>query len=183
MTRLNALKPEETTGKTKELFDRIQSKLGMVPNMMRTMGNSSAVLAGYLNFSGALSQGKLSSKMGELIALTVAETNACNYCLSAHTFIGAKLVGIDSQSLTDAREASNADPKTEVALIFARTLVEKQGRVTDEDVRAVLMAGYSAGEVGEIIAHVALNIFTNYFNNTASTEIDFPEVKATVFAV
>ena len=178
MTRLKALNPDEATGKTKELFNGIQSKLGMVPNMMRTMGNSPAVLEGYLNLSGALSKGALGAKVGELIALAVAESNACDYCLSAHTFIGEKLVGIDAQSLTASREGKNTNSKIEAALTFAQALVRKSGSVTDADVQAVKAAGYTEGEVAEIVAHVGYNILTNYFNKAANTQIDFPEVNA-----
>jgi len=177
MTRLKALSPDDASGKTKELFNAIQGKLGMVPNMMRTMGNSSAVLEGYLNLSGALNHGTLGTKTGELIALAVAESNTCDYCLSAHSFIGEKLVGIDTHSLSSAREGKNSNAKTEAALKFAQQLVRKRGSVSDTDVNAVKAAGYTDGEVGEIVAHVALNIFTNYLNKTANTEIDFPVVK------
>lgn len=178
MTRLNALNPDNASGKTKELFTAINGKLGMVPNMMRTMGNSSAVLEGYLNLSGALGHGTLGAKLGELIALTVAEANACNYCLSAHSFIGEKLVGVDVNSLSQAREAKGNTPKIQAALTFALQLVNKRGSVSDADIKAVKAAGYTEGEVGEIIAHVALNIFTNYLNKTANTDIDFPVVNA-----
>src|SRR5688572_20480575 len=123
MTRLKALSPDDATGKTKDLFNAIQKKLGMVPNMMRTMGNSSAVLEGYLNLSGALSQGTLEAKTGELIALTVAENNTCDYCLSAHSFIGEKLVGIDVQTLESAREGKSSNVKVDAALKFAQTLL------------------------------------------------------------
>ncbi len=122
MTRLTALSPENATGKTKDLFTAINGKLGMVPNMMRTMGNSSAVLEGYLNLSGALGHGTLGVKLGELIALAVAEANACDYCLSAHSFIGEKLAGIDTSSLSLAREGKNNQPKFEAALTFALAL-------------------------------------------------------------
>ncbi len=176
MKRLQALNPETTTGKSKELFNGVQSKLGMVPNMMRTMGNSSAVLEGYLNLSGALAKASIGAKMGELIALTVSQENNCDYCLSAHTFIGENLVKIDSASLQSARTAQNSDKKAQEGLVFAKKLVTTQGRVSDEDVQLVKDAGYTEGEIGEIIAHVALNVFTNYFNNTANTVIDFPVV-------
>tara|TARA_R110001632_G_scaffold62365_1_gene149831 strand:- start:122 stop:697 length:576 start_codon:yes stop_codon:yes gene_type:complete len=180
MTRLRALDPQEATGRSKELFDGIQAKLGMVPNMMRTMGNSSAVLEGYLNLGDALGKGTLGGKLGELIALAVAEDNACNYCLSAHSFIGEKLANIDTDSLQLAREGKNNDPKVEAALIFAKSLVQKGGRVSNSDVEAIKLAGYTDGAIGEIVAHVALNILTNYFNNTAETEIDFPVVTAAI---
>ncbi len=177
MNRLQALNPETTTGRSKELFNGIQAKLGMVPNMMRTMGNSPAVLEGYLNLSGALSNGSLSSKLGELIALTVAENNGCDYCLSAHAFIGEKMVKIDQESIEAARQAKNNDSKIEAALTFAKTLVVKGGKVDDNDVSQVKEAGYTEGEISELVAHVALNTLTNYFNNTANTTIDFPELQ------
>lgn len=178
MTRLTALSPEAATGKTKELFTAINGKLGMVPNMMRTMGNSSAVLDGYLGLSGALSHGTLGAKVGELIAMTVAEANACDYCLSAHSFIGEKLANIDVASIALAREGKSNQAKIQAALTFALALVNKRGSVSDADLKAVKEAGYTEGEVGEIIAHVALNIFTNYLNKTANTHIDFPVVRA-----
>ena len=182
MTRLTALNPGEATGKTKELFTAINSKLGMVPNMMRTMGNSAALLEGYLNLSGALAHGSLGAKTGELLALAVAENNACNYCLSAHSFIGEKLVHIDHASLNNARQAKAADAKTDAALKFAIVLLDKRGLVSDADVEAVKAAGLTESDIAEVAGHVALNILTNYFNNTANTEIDFPVVKAEVYA-
>ncbi len=178
MTRLQALDPNNVTGKTKELFNAIQAKLGMVPNMMRTMGNSPALLEGYLNLSGALAHGTLGAKAGELIALTVSESNACNYCLSAHTFIGGNLVKINPETLTAARSGNATDPKLDAALKFAKSLTEKKGLVTNEEITAVKTAGFTDGEIGEIVGHVALNVLTNYFNITAATEIDFPVVEA-----
>lgn len=178
MTRLTALNPEEVTGKTKDLFNAVQAKLGVVPNMMRTMGNSPVVLEGYLNLSGALSHGKLSAKTGELIALAVSESNSCDYCLAAHTFIGEKLVKADPAVLQAARTGNSTDAKIEAVLQFAKTLISKNGLVNDEDVNKVKNAGVTDAEIAETIGHVALNILTNYFNNTANTEIDFPAVSS-----
>jgi uncharacterized peroxidase-related enzyme len=178
MTRLNALNPDQASGKTKELFNAINSKFGIIPNMMRTMGNSSAFLEGYLTLSGALSAGTLGVKTSALIALTVAETNSCNYCLSAHTYLGENLAKLDAEAMESARVATSKDAKISAILKFAQTLVIKRGHVSDSDVTTVKAAGVTEGEVGEIVGHVALNILTNYFNNTANTEIDFPVVEA-----
>lgn len=177
MTRLNALNPDKASGKAKELFSAINNKLGMVPNMMRTMGNSPALLGGYLNLSGSLGEGTLGAKLGTLIALTVAEANQCQYCASAHAFIGKNLNGLDDKKIEAARTLDTIDPKTDAALTFAHKLVAKRGHVTDSDVNAVLAAGFTQGEVGEIVGHVALNTLTNYFNNTANTVVDFPKVE------
>lgn len=177
MQRLKALDPETTTGKSKDLFNAIQGKLGMVPNMMRTMGNSPAVLNGYLSLNSALGEGTLGARLGELIALTVANANSCGYCNAAHSFIGEKLIHIDTNSISNARKGKSADAKTQAALDFSRVLIEKRGHVSNADITAVRNAGYDDAEIAEIIAHVGLNILTNYFNNSALVTVDFPEVE------
>ena len=183
MIRLQALNPDTASGKNKDLFNAIHGKFGVVPNMMRTMGNSPAFLEGYLNLSGALATGTLGVKNSALIALAVAEANACNYCLSAHSYLGANLAKLDADSIEAARAGQSNNPKTQAILQFAQTLVRKRGHVTDADVDSAKAEGVTDGELAEIVGHVALNTLTNYFNNTANTEIDFPVVEAHAAAV
>jgi uncharacterized peroxidase-related enzyme len=175
MPRLNPIDPAQATGKTKELLETVQKKLGFAPNMMRTMAASAAVLDGYLSFSGALGGGKLNAKLREQIAIAAAEANSCEYCLSAHTAIG-KLVGLNENDLVTSRRASSSDPKVEAALNFSHEIVVRRGEVTTEQIEQVRQAGYGDGEIAEIVANVALNIFTNYFNVVAQTEVDFPKI-------
>ena len=158
-------------------FDAIQKQLGVVPNIMRTMAQSPSVLEAYLGFSGALRRGRLPVALHEQIALAVAETNACDYCLSAHTALGLG-VGLSNDELAAAREVRAADPKAAAALEFARAVLDRRGDVRDQDLASVRAAGYTDGEIAEIIAHVALNVFTNYFNRAAQADIDFPLVTA-----
>jgi uncharacterized peroxidase-related enzyme len=176
MARLTTIQPTEATGRTKELLEGVQRKLGVTPNMMKTMANSPAVLEGYLNFSGALAKGALSGGVREQIALTVAETNRCAYCLSAHTALG-KGAGLSDSELSAARTAESADPKTTAALVFARTVTQSGGRIADADMEAIRAAGYTEGEIAEVLAAVALNVFTNYFNIAAQVEVDFPPIE------
>lgn len=175
MPRLNAIDPKDATGKAKELLNAVKAKLGLTPNLMRTFANSPAVLEGYLGFSGALGGGLLNAKLREQIALTVADANSCEYCLSAHTAIG-KLVGLNEHELVESRRAGSSNAKIDAALKFAHQIVVKRGEVTDSEVQTVRAAGYNEGEITEIIANVALNIFTNYFNHVAQTVLDFPKV-------
>lgn len=177
MTRLTAIAPDQATGKTKELFTAIQGKLGTVPNIMKTMGNSPAVLDAYLKFGDALSYSKIGGQLGELIALTVAEANSCEYCAAAHSFIAEKLAKVDQETIFKTRKGESIDPKTDAALHFVKLVVVQRGNVADKDVDKLKEAGYSEGEVAEIIAHTSLNIFTNYFNHIAGTEVDFPKVE------
>jgi uncharacterized peroxidase-related enzyme len=175
MSRLNAIQPDHATGKAKELLDAVQAKLKITPNMTRVMANSPAVLEGYLSFSGALAGGALHAKLREQLALEVGEQNACQYCVSAHTAIG-KMTGLTETEIDAARDARSTSSKDAAALEFARQIVAKKGLTSEADVAAVRNAGFTDGEIAEIIAHVALNVFTNYFNNTAGVEIDFPKI-------
>lgn len=176
MPRLKALDNSEVGAKTRETLEGVQKKLGTVPNLMRTMANAPAVLDAYLNFSGALAKGKLPAKLREQIALVVGEANNCEYCLAAHSALG-KMAGLSESDVKDSRQARSSDAKTQAALTFARKVVAERGWVSDEDVAGLRDAGFDDGGVAEIVASVALNLFTNYFNHVAQTEVDFPKVE------
>lgn len=174
MQRLTPIDPATATGEAKELLARVQAALGMTPNMVRTMASNPAVLKGWVELNAALGK-TLTRELNELIAIAVAEGNGCGYCLSAHTAIGG-MIGVDGQTLARSRTAEASDPKIAAALRFAQAVNAKRGDVSDEDVAAVRAAGYDDSDIAAIIAHVALNVLTNYFNLVAQTEIDFPEV-------
>jgi uncharacterized peroxidase-related enzyme len=175
MSRLPAIDPAQATGKSHDLLTAVKAKLKVVPNMTRVMANSPAVLEGYLGLLGALEHGALPAKLREQLALTVAEANSCEYCLSVHTVIG-KALGLTEAEVRASREAEAFGEKDTAALAFAREIVVKRGIVPQESVARVQAIGFSDGEIAEIIAHVALNVFTNYFNNVAAVEVDFPRV-------
>jgi uncharacterized peroxidase-related enzyme len=176
MTRIQPVNYEQSTGKAKELLDAVKAKLGLTPNMMKTMAQSPAVLEAYLNFSGALGGGKLNARLREQIALISAEINGCGYCASAHTAIG-KMVGLGEDAISAARDGNADDAKTDAALKFVRTVIVNRGEIPDADLQAVKGAGFSDGEIVEIVANIGLNIFTNHFNEIAETDIDFPRVQ------
>ena len=175
MSRLSAIDPNVATGKAKDLLTAVHGAMGIVPNMTKVMVNSPAVLEGYLGLSGALSHGLLDAKTREQLALVTAQENHCDYCLSAHSAIG-KMVGLTTEQIGEARSGHGQNARATAALTFARRVLETRGEISDEDVAAVRAAGFNDGEVAEIIAHVALNVLTNYFNKAAEVEIDFPRV-------
>jgi uncharacterized peroxidase-related enzyme len=176
MNNIAAMNPAEATGPAKALFDGVQAKLGAIPNLFRVLGNAPAALNAYLGFNTALSGGTFSAKLREQIALTVAETNQCGYCLSAHTFIGGK-VGLAERDILDARQGHAADVRSGAILALARNIVVQRGEIGAAGLEQARKAGLTDGEIVETIANVALNIFSNYVNHIAGTEIDFPEVK------
>jgi uncharacterized peroxidase-related enzyme len=175
MNPFTPVDPAHAEGRAKALLDAVKHRLGIVPNMTRHMARSPAVLEAYLAFAGALAGGTLAPGLREQIALVTAEENGCEYCLSAHSAIG-KGAGLTAADIADARGADAADPKAREALRFARTLVLQRGRVHDADAGALRAAGFADGEIGEVIANVALNVFTNYFNNVTRPVVDFPRV-------
>jgi len=179
MNRITQLEPADATGKTKQLFDGVQAKLGIVPNLFRVLGNSPAALEGYLHFSGALAGGVLGARVGAQAALPVAEINDCSYCRNAHAFIGGK-VGLTAREIADARQVSATDERTAAILDLARSIVVQRGELSETEFKAARAAKLTDAEIVETTANVALNILTNYVNHIARTVVDFPEAPSGV---
>lgn len=163
---------------SRPLLQAVEKLLGVVPNLFRLVANSPAALEGYLGMLGALNKGSLPAATRERIALAVAGVNGCSYCLSAHTYLGKNVAHLDESELEANRQGRSNDPKADAAVRFAVKVANERGHVSDADVRAVKAAGYDDAQVVEIVQHVGLNTWTNYINEVAQTEIDFPVVKA-----
>jgi uncharacterized peroxidase-related enzyme len=143
--------------------------------MFRAVANSPAALTSMWSSFGALAGGALGPALGEQIAVAVANRNSCEYCLAAHTALGRK-AGLTREELAAAQDGESADPRTAALLTFALQLVEHRGQVTAKDVRAVRDQGWADEHIVEVIAHVALNVFTNYVNIALAVPVDFPAV-------
>ena len=177
MARITQLTSEAAVGEAKELLDTVKNKLGLVPNMARAMANSPAVLQGYLSLNDALRKGGLSAQVREQIALAVSEANGCDYCVAAHSTVG-KMLGLTPEQIRDSREGTAVDSKTDALIHFARRVLETRGRVDDSDLGHVRDVGFDDAIIAEVVANVALHVFTNYFNNVAETDLDFPRAPA-----
>ena len=175
MARIPIQDVAAASGSNKDIFQALNKALGMVPNMTRVMANSPSVLQAFASFNGALAGSHLPPALREQIALVTAEENACAYCLSAHSALG-KMAGLKPEQIDAARGASSSDAKTMVALTFAREVIRRRGGVGERDVQALFAVGWSAGEAAEIVATVALNVFTNIFNRAFDVDVDFPLV-------
>ncbi len=177
MTRMPLIQLEEATGAQEALLTQVKKGLGAVPNMTKAMANSPAALKGYLQLSGALAGGSLSANTRERLALALAQVNECDYCLSAHTLM-SPAAGLSTEDIRDARKASATDAKTDAILKFAVSAMENRGSATAEQITDLRTAGVTDAEIAEIVAVIALNTMTNFFNKIADTEIEFPLVKA-----
>lgn len=159
-------------------LETVKRQLGVAPNLFRMVANSPAALDGYVGMLNALGKGTLAAATQERIALAIAQLNSCDYCLSAHTYLGKNVAKLDAVEMSANRSGTSLDAKADVAVRFAAKLARERGHVSDEDLRAVRAAGYTDAQLIEIVQHVALNTWTNYVNNVAQTEIDFPVVTA-----
>ncbi|HKN58174.1 MAG TPA: carboxymuconolactone decarboxylase family protein [Gemmatimonadaceae bacterium] len=165
---------DDAPAASRPLLEAVKKQLGVAPNLFRLVANNPAALEGYLGLSGALGKGALPAPTRERIALTVAEINGCSYCLSAHTYLGKNLAKLDDAEITANRSGASNDPKADAAVRFAAKVVRERGHVSEDDVRAVKFAGYDDAQLIEIVLHVALNTWTNYINEVAKTDVDFP---------
>ena len=171
MSRLKTIDPKTATGKAKEIFDG--ALRGKHMNIFKAMANSPAALQAYISMSGALGGGQLEPREREVIALTVGEINGCGYCVSAHTMLG-KQAGLTEEQTIAARRGKMDDPRLGALVRFVSALHEKKGYVSDDDLSAFKKAGYTDGQVAEVVGCYALNVFTNYFNHVNNTEVDLP---------
>jgi uncharacterized peroxidase-related enzyme len=165
---------------SRPLLEGVGKMLGRVPNLFRMVGNSPAALEGYLGLNAALAKGKLDVKTRERIALAVAEINGCDYCLSAHSYLGKALAKLDDAEILANRRGESGDARADAAVRLAAKIAAGRGHLEAQDLRAARAAGFDDAELVEIVTHVALNTLTNYVNNVAGTEIDFPAVAPAV---
>jgi uncharacterized peroxidase-related enzyme len=175
MSHVPLIDATQTTADRAAILAQIQQVFGTVPNMFRAVANSPAALRSMWGSFGALGGGSISAKLGEQIAVAVASRNDCSYCLAAHTVLGRK-AGATAEEMSAAQSGYAGDPKTDTALRFALMLVERRGQVGDDDVRRLREVGFTDEGIVELVAHVALNLFTNYVNVALNVPVDFPKV-------
>lgn len=172
MNRISIPTTDQAPAASQPLLAAVQRQLGVVPNLMKLVGNSPAALEGYLSLNSALGKGTIGAKTAERIALAIADINGCGYCLSAHTYLGKNVAKLDDTEIAANRDGTSSDPKAAAAVRFATRVALQRGHVSDAELQAVKAAGFNDAEVIEIVLHVALNTLTNYVNEVAQTEID-----------
>jgi len=175
MSRITLLEPADADPKARPLLEAARRTMGMIPNLLKGLAHSPVALDAYLSLSSTLDGGSLSPALREQIALATAGANACEYCASAHAALAGQLK-LEPGERRRNLAGESTDPATASVLAFVRSMIEKRGHVSDTELQAVRDAGFSDGQIGEIVAAVALNTLTNYFNGVAQTPVDFPRV-------
>ncbi len=177
MSRIAIPAREAVPAASAPLLDAVEKSLGVVPNMFKVIALSPNLLGGFLGLSGGVAR-TLDVKTRERIALAVAQVNGCDYCLSAHTYLGLNLARIDAAEIALNRQGRSGDARADAAVQFAAAVAKNRGQVSDADLAAVRAAGFSDANIVEIVGVVVENFFTNFVNNVAETTIDFPVVHA-----
>lgn len=175
MSRIKAVDPQTAPGETKALLDAVRGQLGVVPNFIRVLAHSPKALSGFLGLYGALGGASIDKPMQERIALALAESNGCEYCVAAHSAIG-RHAGLGKNEMLLNRQGSSADARAAAAVAFAKALNDNSGEITTAEFESARSAGFSDAEIVEIIAVVALNVFTNILGKSTRIDIDFPRV-------
>jgi len=175
MSRIKTIDSNNANSEQAELLNAIQNQLGMVPNFLKVFANSPVALRAFLGLHGIANGGTLDALTRERIALALAQQNACEYCISAHTSIGRK-TGLSVEEVAAARVGTSQDAKAAVAVKFARSLMEKKGEIGALELVEVRSAGYSESDIVEIITHVGMNFLTNILGKAGQIDIDFPKV-------
>jgi len=175
MARIQQLDPKQTDGPVRRLLDKVARQFGVVPNFIRAFANSPSALGAFLNASGGLGGGTLGAHTAERIALAMAESNGCQYCVSAHTTL-AEQAGLGASEIEAARRGGSGNARANAAVKFARNVLTNMGDVTTADLNELRDAGYGDGEIVEIISHVALNTWANMLGKVGQIDIDFPKI-------
>lgn len=175
MPRIQPVSREAASPELAQIFDGVKSKIGMLPNLFATFGQSPAVLKAYLAMGDALGAGRLTAAQREIVALSVGQASKCQYCLSAHTLMG-RGAGLSDADIHSARQGQATNPFDSALAVLAQKLTVQRGELRDADLADARTAGVDDGLVMEVIANVALNTLTNYTNHVAQTSVDFPVV-------
>lgn len=175
MSRITTVDYQAASQEQKDLFDAIQAQLGMVPNFLKVFANSPTALRAFLGLHLVAKEGSLDAKTRERIALSVAQKNSCEYCVSAHTAIGRK-AGLSGDEINANRAGSSQDAKAAIAVKFSRSVQEHHGEVTNAEIQEMRNAGFDDADIVEVITHVGMNILTNLIGKVSRVDIDFPKV-------
>jgi uncharacterized peroxidase-related enzyme len=163
---------ELVSAANQEIFANLKSKLGFVPNLYATLAHSETALGTYLTLQSARSS--LSAKAREVVNLVVSQVNACEYCLAAHTAIGKMTGFTDEQTLEIRRGRASFDARLDALAQLVHSIAAQRGHADPARVEAFFAAGWSKGNLVDVIVVIGDKIITNYLHATTQVPVDFP---------
>ena len=177
MTRMSTIDPRQAQGEAREFLNAIQAKFNATPNFFRTLAHAPSIARAFVAFNAALASTRLTAAQRELIALTQAGFHGCPYCSAYHVYAAGK-AGVPKAEAIAWLQGTSSEPSDQALARFVRAVLEQRGRIGDADLQGFALAGFDEGHVVEVMAVISANVFTNFINLAAQTEVDFPAVNA-----
>jgi len=172
MNTFNVPTREDVSTNNQAIFDNLNKALGFVPNLYATYAHSATALENYLTFADAKTS--LTAKEKEVVNLAVSQVNDCIYCLSAHTEIG-KMNGFTEAQILELRAGfSSVNTKFDALAKLAKNITENRGKTDESVVEDFFTAGYTKGNLIDVISLVGDKTISNYIHNTTKVPVDFP---------
>jgi len=153
---------------------QLQSAFGMIPNLIGAMATSPVLIDGLVGLFSKVHGGSFSEAQVQVVLLTDAVTNGSTWAIAFHTTLALK-EGIDPDDVQAIREGRlPKDSKFAALSGLAKTMIEKRGRLDDQDLNRVLAAGFGKNHLLEVIAAVAASTITNYTASITRPPVDAP---------
>ena len=169
---LEVLDKSDAPQASRDLLEKAEKNYGFIPNILGVMANSPALLEAYMSLSQIFEKTDFSAAEKQTVLLAVSTENECDYCKSAHTAIG-KMQGVDDAVLKAIASGDKLpDDKLDVLFNFTRTMVEKRGHPSADDLQTFFDAGYSEAQVQDVIVGIGMKTMSNYNNHIAETPVD-----------
>jgi len=172
MSRFPVLSLDTAPQASARVLAQLQQVFGIVPNLAGAMAGSPTLIQGFLEVFRNAHAGTLSEAQLQVLLLTNAVANACEWAAAFHTHL-ALTHGVapgDVEAIRLGR--APLDPSHAALSLLARRLIDRRGRVADAEVDAFLAAGFRDEQVLEVILVVAASTITNYVGNVARPPLE-----------
>ncbi len=165
--------PATAPDAARPLLEKVASQFGFVPGLLGGLANSPAALEGYLTLAGVFERSSLTRVEQQVVALAVSVENACEFCVSAHSFIARNLAKVDVDTIQALRNGGKlTDPRLDALATFARQIVARRGWVDDRDISDFEGAGFDRAQALDVVLGVSLKTLSNYANHILKTPVD-----------
>jgi alkylhydroperoxidase family enzyme len=157
---------------SKSALHDVQARFGMIPNLAGAMATSPVLIQSFVGIFDKVHGGSFTEPQIQTVLLTDAVTNACTWAVALHTALGLQ-AGLDPADVEAMRAGrSPSDKKLGALSTVARTLIEKRGRLDEQDIERFLAVGFSKELLLEVIIIVAASTITNYTGNVTNPPLE-----------
>lgn len=178
MTRLIIQTIESAVEASTEMMKSVKTANGFVPNLVGILANAPTALETYRTVGSINSRSSLTPIEREIVQITTAVTNGCEFCIAGHSAISAKVVKMPENILQAVRNGTTiSDAKLDALAQFTRLVIATKGNITDAQLEVFFNTGFTQQNVLDVLVGISVATLTNYANNIAKTPIN-PELQS-----